>query len=150
MDRAIEIEVHCPPGLRFRGERQDLEEMIGNLLDNASKWARKRITVMASSPRVSPGDGRVWLDIEVADDGPGLPVDQREMALVRGARIDETKPGSGLGLAIVAETAGMYNGRITLGQSSLGGLLATLTLPALPDLAPPVAPQGTPERAEVS
>jgi signal transduction histidine kinase len=150
MDRAIEIEVHCPPGLRFRGERQDLEEMIGNLLDNASKWARKRITVTASPPRVAPGDGRVWLDIEVADDGPGLPVDQRETALVRGARIDETKPGSGLGLAIVAETAGMYNGRITLDQSSLGGLLATLTLPALPDLAPPAAPQASPERAEAS
>jgi signal transduction histidine kinase len=150
MDRAIEIEVHCPPGLRFRGERQDLEEMIGNLLDNASKWARKRITVTASAPRVAPGDGRVWLDIEVADDGPGLPIEQREMALVRGARIDETKPGSGLGLAIVAETAGMYNGRITLGQSSLGGLLATLTLPALPDLAPPAAPQVSPERVEAS
>lgn len=135
MDRAIEIEVQCPPGLRFRGERQDLEEMIGNLLDNASKWARKRIAVTASPPRVSPGDGRVWLDIEVADDGPGLPVEQRETALVRGNRIDETKPGSGLGLAIVAETAGMYNGRITLDQSSLGGLLARLTLPALPDLA---------------
>jgi signal transduction histidine kinase len=150
MDRAIEIEVHCPPGLRFRGERQDLEEMIGNLLDNASKWARKRIMVTASPPTVAPGDGRVWLDIEVADDGPGLPSEQRETALVRGARIDETKPGSGLGLAIVAETAGMYNGRITLGQSSLGGLLARLTLPALPDLAPGAAQQAPPERAEVS
>ena len=150
MDRAIEIEVHCPPGLRFRGERQDLEEMIGNLLDNASKWARKRITVTASPPNVAPADGRVWLDIEVADDGPGLPSEQRETALVRGARIDETKPGSGLGLAIVAETAGMYNGRITLGQSSLGGLLAKLTLPALPDLAPGAAQPAPPERAEVS
>jgi signal transduction histidine kinase len=99
---------------------------------------------------VSPGDGRVWLDIEVGDDGPGLPVDQRETALVRGARIDETKPGSGLGLAIVAETAGMYNGRITLGQSSLGGLLATLTLPALAELAPPPAAHASPERAEAS
>ena len=150
MDRAIEIEVHCPPGLRFRGERQDLEEMIGNLLDNASKWARKRIIVTASPPRVAPGDGRVWLDIEVDDDGPGLPIDQRETALVRGARIDETKPGSGLGLSIVAETAGMYSGRITLDQSRLGGLLATLTLPALPDLAPAAGPQASPERVEAS
>lgn len=150
MERALEIEVHCPPGLRFRGERQDLEEMIGNLLDNACKWARQRIVVTASPPRTSRGDGRVWLDIDVADDGPGLPVEQRETALVRGARIDETKPGSGLGLAIVAETAGMYNGRITLEMSSLGGLLARLTLPALPDLSAAPALQPTPERAEAS
>lgn len=150
MDRSIEIEVHCPPGLRFRGERQDLEEMIGNLLDNASKWARKRIVVTASPPTVAAGDGRVWLEIDVADDGPGLPVEQRKTALVRGARIDETKPGSGLGLAIVAETAGMYNGRIALDQSSLGGLLAKLTLPALPDLASGVAPQAVTEKSEIS
>ena len=150
MDRTIEIEVQCPPGLRFRGERQDLEEMMGNLLDNASKWARKRIKVTASPPTVAPRDGRVWLDIEVADDGPGLAIEQREKALVRGARIDETKPGSGLGLAIVAETAGMYNGRITLDQSSLGGLLARLTLPALPDLAPATTPPALPDKAEIS
>lgn len=149
MDRSLEIEVQCPPGLRFRGERQDLEEMIGNLLDNACKWARQQITVTASPPSAATGDGRVWLDIEVADDGPGLAIEQRELALVRGARIDETKPGSGLGLAIVAETAGMYNGRITLDQSSLGGLLARLTLPALPDLAPGTAPQASPGRIAV-
>jgi len=150
MDRSLEIEVQCPPGLRFRGERQDLEEMIGNLLDNACKWARQRITVTASPPRAAAGDGRVWLDIEVADDGPGLTVEQRELALVRGTRIDETKPGSGLGLAIVAETAGMYNGRITLDQSSFGGLLARLTLPALPDLAPATAAQASAGRSEIS
>jgi signal transduction histidine kinase len=148
MDRSIEIEVHCPPGLRFRGERQDLEEMIGNLMDNASKWARKRITVIASGPIIDPDDDRVWLDIEVADDGPGLPTEQRETALMRGTRIDETKPGSGLGLAIVAETAGMYSGRIVLDQSGMGGLLARLRLPALPDLAPGVAPQASQERSE--
>lgn len=150
MDRSLEIEVQCPPGLRFRGERQDLEEMIGNLVDNACKWARQRITVTASAPRAVAGDGRVWLDIEVADDGPGLAIEQRELALVRGARIDETKPGSGLGLAIVAETAGMYNGGITLDQSSLGGLLARLTLPAVPGLAPGPAPQALPGRSEMS
>ncbi len=150
MDRAIEIEVHCPRGLRFRGERQDLEEMIGNLLDNASKWARKRITVVASTPIVDADDNRVWFDIEVADDGPGLPSEQRETALMRGTRIDETKPGSGLGLAIVAETAGMYSGRITLDQSGLGGLLARLRLPALPDLAAGAASQSPPGRSEVS
>jgi signal transduction histidine kinase len=150
MDRSIEIEVYCPPGLRFRGERQDLEEMIGNLLDNAGKWARKRIIVTASAPIVDPEHGRVWLDIEVADDGPGLPSEQRESALVRGIRIDETKPGSGLGLAIVAETAAMYNGGITLDQSGLGGLLARLRLPALPDLATGASSHASPERSDIS
>ena len=87
--------------------------------------------------------------ISVADDGPGLAVEQRKTALVRGTRIDETKPGSGLGLAIVAETAGMYNGRIALDQSSLGGLLAKLTLPALPELASGAAPQAVPERSDI-
>lgn len=134
MERHIEIEVDCPPGLRFRGERQDLEEMMGNLLDNASKWARRRIVVTASQPKIDPADGRVWLEIEVGDDGPGLPPEQRLAALKRGHRIDETKPGSGLGLSIVAETAAMYNGRITLDQARLGGLLAVLRLPALPDV----------------
>lgn len=133
-DRRIEIEVDCPPGLKFRGERQDLEEMVGNLLDNAGKWATRRITVTASEPKVDPGDGRTWLEIVVADDGPGLPVDLRDTALKRGHRIDETKPGSGLGLSIVAETAAMYSGGIRLDRSSLGGLLVVLRLPALPDL----------------
>jgi signal transduction histidine kinase len=124
--------------------------MIGNLLDNAGKWARKRIIVTASAPIVDPEHGRVWLDIEVADDGPGLPSEQRESALVRGIRIDETKPGSGLGLAIVAETAAMYNGGITLDQSGLGGLLARLRLPALPDLATGASSHASPERSDIS
>jgi len=131
-DRGLEIEVACPPGVKFRGERQDLEEMVGNLMDNASKWAKKRISVTASAPRADPADGRMWLEIEVADDGPGLKGDQLGTALKRGQRLDETKPGSGLGLNIVSETAVMYNGRITLDRSqTLGGLLAVLRLPAL-------------------
>ena len=123
-------EVNCPPGLKFRGERQDLEEMLGNLLDNAFKWAEREVAVEVSSV---PGDaaGRHWLDVTVADDGPGLAADKREQALKRGQRLDETKPGSGLGLNIVTETASMYGGSVRLDRSPLGGLLAILRLPAV-------------------
>ena len=126
----MDCEVACPTGLKFRGERQDLEEMLGNLLDNAFKWARKRIDVEVTSVR-GDDQGRHWLNAEVGDDGPGLPAEKRAEALKRGQRIDETKPGSGLGLNIVNETAMMYGGSVSLDRSPLGGLLATLRLPAV-------------------
>jgi signal transduction histidine kinase len=130
LERGMDCAVACPPGLKFRGERQDLEEMLGNLLDNAFKWARQRIDVEVTAVK---GDdaGRHWLKVKVADDGPGLPEEAREEALKRGRRLDETKPGSGLGLNIVNETATMYGGSVSLDRSPLGGLLATLRLPAV-------------------
>ena len=130
LERGMDCEVACPAGLKFRGERQDLEEMLGNLLDNAFKWARRRIDVEVTAVRGETG-GRHWLSVKVGDDGPGLPEDRREEALKRGRRLDETKPGSGLGLNIVTETATMYGGSVSLGRSPLGGLLATLRLPAV-------------------
>ena len=129
-DRAITIRADCPEDLRFRGERQDLEEMVGNLLDNACKWAATKATVSAMPVREPGAAGRSFLDIVVEDDGPGLPTDKRAEALKRGRRLDETKPGSGLGLSIVAETAAMYNGGVRLGDSPMGGLRAVLTLPS--------------------
>ena len=133
MHKGIAISIDCRPDIKFRGERQDLEEMVGNLVDNAGKWARKNVRIDVSPPAVDPADGRSWLEIRVGDDGPGLPADKLKDALKRGHRLDETKPGSGLGLSIVSETAAMYHGRITLGQSDVGGLLARLRLPAVQD-----------------
>ncbi len=130
-DRNIETSVSCPTGVKFRGERQDLEEMVGNLLDNAFKWTTGKIEVEIRLIEASSDDGRQWLDLSVMDDGPGLPDDKRSEALQRGHRLDETKPGSGLGLSIVSETAGMYSGSIRLGKGRLPGLMATLRLPAL-------------------
>ncbi len=121
-DRGIDISVTCPDGLAIRGERQDLEEMIGNLVDNACKWARSRVVIDAA-PR---GDD---LTFTIDDDGPGLPPDQHERVLERGTRLDETVPGSGFGLAIVRDIAGMHGGGLTLADSDLGGLRATLRLP---------------------
>jgi len=121
-DRDYDVTVTCPEGLDFRGEKQDLEEMLGNLLDNAFKWAVGSIEVA-----VQAQDGQ--LTIAVEDDGPGLTADERARVLKRGARLDESVPGSGLGLSIVDDIAGLYDGAFTLDASPLGGVKAVLTLP---------------------
>jgi signal transduction histidine kinase len=127
-ERPLSIETRCEPGLAFRGERQDVEEMLGNLMDNACKWARARVRVMA---RREGGTLRV----SVEDDGPGLSEPERAALFHRGKRLDESVPGTGLGLAIVREIAEHYAGEVTLEASSLGGLGAVLTLPAAESLA---------------
>jgi signal transduction histidine kinase len=128
-DRGIAIELDAPEDARFRGERQDLEEMIGNLVDNACKWANSRVAVETFVERPdSTGDRRV-VRVVVDDDGPGLTPQQREQVARRGRRLDETKPGSGLGLSIVVELATLYGGSLTLGTAPIGGLRAELVLP---------------------
>lgn len=124
--RAITITVQqpWPTGLAFRGEAQDLQEMLGNLLDNACKWASHSVEIMAHA------DGEA-LTVTLDDDGPGLAAQQRAAVLRRGVRADEQVPGSGLGLAIVDDLARLYGGRVTLLDSPLGGLRAALTLPAV-------------------
>jgi signal transduction histidine kinase len=123
-ERAIAIDVDCPAGLAFRGERQDLEEMAGNLIDNACKWAHGRVAVHAAR------DGAKFM-LSVGDDGQGLDEEERNHVGERGERLDETVPGSGLGLAIVRDIAKLYGGGFELGDSPLGGLEARVTLPAI-------------------
>jgi signal transduction histidine kinase len=122
VERVLDIAVDARDNLIFAGARQDLEEMAGNLLDNACKWARKSVRVAA----VSTGGE---LRLTVQDDGPGMPPESRALALTRGGRLDESKPGHGFGLAIVAETAALYGGRLDLDDAA-PGLRATLILPA--------------------
>jgi signal transduction histidine kinase len=105
-----------------RVEREDLDEMLGNLLDNACKWAASRVTVTAFEEAGS-------VSIIVDDDGPGLEPSMRERVFQRGVRADETAPGSGLGLAIVADLAELYGGAIVLESAPAGGVRARLTLP---------------------
>ncbi|MBW8457674.1 MAG: sensor histidine kinase [Thiobacillus sp.] len=112
-----------PASLAFRGDAQDLQEMLGNLLDNASKWASRRVEIDA-------GIEQDRLVIRVDDDGKGIAAEQREAMLRRGVRADQQVPGSGLGLAIVDDLARMYGGQVVLANSPLGGLRATLILPA--------------------
>lgn len=102
--------------------REDLEEVIGNLVDNAFAWARGRVRV-----GVTGSGGSLILTVE--DDGPGIPPDKAETVLARGRRLDETMPGTGLGLAIVADIVAEHGGRLTLGRSGLGGLAARVELP---------------------
>lgn len=121
-ERGLTLEIEVPDAAWFRGERQDLEEMAGNLLDNACKWARAHV-------RVSAEGGDESLALLVDDDGPGLPPDRREEVFERGRRLDETREGSGLGLAVVRDLAELYGGKVTLAESPLGGLRVRLRLP---------------------
>jgi signal transduction histidine kinase len=128
-DREIAIDVDVPEHARFHGEQQDLEEMVGNLVDNGCKWARSRVAieVVADQSATSGDKGKVRIIVD--DDGPGLSPAQRVQVALRGRRLDETKPGSGLGLSIVVELAGLYGGVLTLGTAPIGGLRAELALP---------------------
>lgn len=130
-NRGIVFDLQSPEGLRFRGEAQDFEEMVGNLIDNSGKWAAGRVAISAGpldNDGVDPGAAS-FLCVVVEDDGPGLAAEKRNEALARGKRLDETKPGSGLGLSIVADLAKIYGGALTLEESEMGGLKAMLRLP---------------------
>jgi signal transduction histidine kinase len=129
-ERAIVIEVRAGDPTRFRGERADLEEMIGNLVDNACKWASSRVTIDVMREPIDSTRADSVVRIVVDDDGRGLSPSEREQAATRGRRLDETKPGSGLGLSIVVELASLYGGELKLGTAPLGGLRAELVLPA--------------------
>jgi signal transduction histidine kinase len=110
----------------FRGDEADLEEMAGNLLDNACKWSNGKVSVRLSAER---GDIGTMLLIRIEDDGPGLTEEEAEKVLRRGVRLDEKTPGSGLGLDIVKELVDVYGGSLQLSKSGLGGVMADLRLP---------------------
>jgi signal transduction histidine kinase len=131
-ERGIAIDIETPRETRFRGERQDLEEMVGNLVDNACKWAESRVAIEVLPGPDDTDDKAHKLRVVVDDDGPGLTAAQREQigTIRRGQRLDETKPGSGLGLSIVTDLAALYGGALTLGTAPIGGLRAELVLPA--------------------
>jgi signal transduction histidine kinase len=121
--REITIAVAVEANHIVRAERVDLDEMLGNLLDNACKWARKAVVVSSAAD-----NGRCTIIVD--DDGPGLAPGLRDVVLQRGVRADEAAPGSGLGLAIVRDLAELYGGTIALSDSPQGGVRARLELPA--------------------
>ena len=132
--RGVDITVALPDApLFFAGEAQDLQEMLGNLLDNACKWAQSAVRLQAHAQGGPSARMGIWIE----DDGPGIGAAQCAQAVERGVRLDETVPGTGLGLAIVQDLAALYGGRLELGPADLGGLRAVLTLPALPAAVPP-------------
>ena len=129
-DRNLTFREDGGDGIRFLGERQDLEEMIGNLVDNAGKWAAREVTIGISPEFRDASTERPFFRVTIDDDGPGLAPEQRSAAMRRGERLDESKPGSGLGLSIVDELAELYGGLFKLDTSPAAGLRAELTLPA--------------------
>ena len=124
----VKTELRLSGHPRFRGEKQDLEEMLGNLLDNAFKWTDDEV-IVAIEPFEQAG--RRYLRCVVEDNGPGLPAALRDEMLRRGRRLDESKPGSGLGLSIVGDLAKLYTGSLVLEEAASGGLRAVLVLPAI-------------------
>ncbi len=129
-ERNINFRVECPPDAKFRGEKQDLQEMVGNLLDNACKWAESKVSVQVETGAAPKSSNVKFLTVFVDDDGPGLSPSELETVTTRGKRLDETKPGSGLGLSIVADLSEMYYGSFVLQHAPSGGVRAKLTLPA--------------------
>jgi len=110
-------------GIQFQGVEGDLLEMLGNLLENAFKWGKRRIRIGGGRTR-----GRLLLVVE--DDGPGIPPEQASRLLERGARADEATPGHGIGLAVVREISDAYGGTLRIDHSPLGGARFRLSLPA--------------------
>ena len=121
-DRRLSFDINAPEEHAVRTQREDLEEILGNVLDNACKWGKSQV-VLSSHAR----DGEILIVIE--DDSPGIDASLRDSVLQRGVRADETTPGSGLGLAIVCELVELYGGSISLGDSAIGGLSVSVSLP---------------------
>ncbi|RAH98254.1 histidine kinase [Acuticoccus sediminis] len=129
--RGIEVTLERPDGIQFAGEQQDLEEIVGNLVDNGMKWAASEVAIeVRPSDEALPGAAfKRSFAIEIADDGPGLSETERTEVISRGTRLDQTKPGSGLGLSIVAELVDLYGGRLELSRADQGGLKVIVVLP---------------------
>jgi len=121
-DRGLMFDLDLDRSVVARGQSFDIDEMMGNLLDNACRWARARVVVTTAA------DGPNVL-VTIEDDGPGLDKAMRDAVLRRGVRADESGPGSGLGLAIVRDLADLYGGSVTLGDADAGGLRVELRLP---------------------
>ena len=130
--RSVTIDVQVAEDVTVRAQREDLDEMLGNLMDNACKWARATVVVRIMVIDEQRGDALAvseGVTIIVDDDGDGIVPKLREAVLQRGVRADEAAPGSGLGLAIVSDLAELYGGSISLDASPLGGVRAKLRLP---------------------
>jgi two-component system sensor histidine kinase PhoQ len=126
-DKDLVIELAIAPGAQFVGDRGDLTELFGNLLDNACKWCRGRVRLTASVDESAGTRERLKLVVE--DDGPGISAQDRARVLERGVRADEKVPGHGIGLAMVQDTVDLYGGRLAIDASSLGGARFSLWLP---------------------
>ncbi len=131
------FDLKVAPAAVLAMEQQDVEETVGNLLENAARfcrtgvWITVRPTTDKRTHENAEGGRRTWLEVAIEDDGPGLDSDQVNEAMKRGRRLDESRPGAGLGLSIVSEIAAEYQGSFELERGRMGGLRATLLLPSV-------------------
>jgi len=121
-DKRVQVEMDLPAQVKLRGDEGDMMELLGNLIENAFKYCRSRVNLS-----IIPGQ---WVVIQIADDGAGVSPEYRQEVLARGARADTAQSGQGIGLAVVVDLVSAYGGRLEIGESSLGGALMTLELPA--------------------
>lgn len=121
-DKNVRLTINIANDMKFSGEREDLEQVLGNLMDNACKWSKDEVSISVSGDKST-------LIFDVEDNGPGLSNEQQKRAMKRGERLDEHTPGSGLGLSIVRDLMNAYDGTFKMGRSRLGGLKATLNFP---------------------
>ncbi len=126
--KLLDFSFTCADNLRFDGEREDFDEILGNVIENAGKWSRTCVKVTVAPVRGAKRN-RKMIEIRVEDDGPGVPEEKQQSIFERGKRLDEQVPGTGLGLSIVQDIAEMYEGTASLGASSMGGLMVILRLP---------------------
>jgi len=126
-DKGPRIESDIAEGMRFRGDKGDFLELAGNLLDNACKWCKGHVRIRIRRD----ADAATGMQLSVADDGPGIPVEAADALLERGTRLDESTPGHGIGLAVVKDIAESYGGTLSIQQSDLGGAEITVVLPAI-------------------
>lgn len=127
-EKGVTYDLQCPDDCRFDGEKEDFDEVLGNLIDNAGKWATGHVSVVAE--KLQDSARRPMMEIRVTDDGPGVPAEDIDTLFERGRRLDERMPGTGLGLAIVRDIVEMYGGEARLAHAPSGGLMAVLKLPA--------------------
>ncbi|MFZ0788114.1 MAG: ATP-binding protein, partial [Chromatiaceae bacterium] len=128
----IDWDLECPAGVLVAMPAEDLTELLGNLLENASKWARSRVRIRVAGPDESHADP---IELRVEDDGPGVPPESLGALGQRGLRLDERTQGSGLGLAIAQDICDAYGSTLRFGTATLGGLAVTLCMPRPPDSA---------------
>jgi len=125
-NKDLSLELAVAPGTQLVGDRGDLTELLGNILDNACKWCRSRVRLTAGSDESA--DPRERLSLVMEDDGPGISEADRARVLERGVRADQNVPGHGLGLAMVHDTVDLYGGRLSIDTSPLGGARVTVRL----------------------
>lgn len=132
-EKNIKFTLHCTEDAKFAGEKQDFEEIIGNVLDNAFKWANTKVSCTVQNQQIASkksNQNKGLISISIEDDGPGLSKQEQHDVRKRGKRLDETVPGSGLGLSIVTDLVGLYDGTVELSDSGLGGLRVKIQLPS--------------------